>query len=225
MRLFWLMFIGVFICTGLLHAQEAGSTPSPGPGQAIRELKAGTLIVRLPSNRRKMEALRSELEKEEEGTVRHKWLAKELATTKEETDTFNLYMYRAFQEAYDFSAVQFTYDYFTPQLKTGDLAGALLNEQLQPDNRIAPPDGPYYLLRFGQTQKDYSDGIEAMVVMTPDLKNMAPPFPYYQRLNDFTAFIGSIFPRDDQKLFDALRLVGKLNARLKKFYNQQDEKG
>lgn len=190
------------------------------PVSAIKELRKGTLIVRLPSNQRKMKALKEALEKDDNSSQREKWLQRELEATQEETQTFNNTMFRAFGEAYDFSAVQFTYDYLTPELKAGNFQGNLLNEELEPSSAIALEKSPAFILSFGRTNKDYSDGVEAMVILGEQLKSPPPPFPYYQRLNDLQAFWGNIFPRSDQELFDAMRLVGKLNKKLHKFYNR-----
>lgn len=203
-----------------LPAQDAEADSVRGPVAAIKDLRAGTLLVRLPSNQRKITALQDALENDDNSERRATWLQKELKATREGTSTFNNNMYRAFQEAYDFSEMLFTYDYFTPELKAGRFRGHLLNAGLQPDSSITLDKQPVFILSFGRTSKDYSDGVEAMVILGSGLKSPPPPFPYYQRLNDLQAFWGNLFPRPDQELFDAMRLVGKLNKKLYKFYNR-----
>jgi hypothetical protein len=206
-----------------LPAQQAAYELHRNPKAAIIALKQGTLVVRLPSNQRKIKALEASLDKAEPNTSRARWLEKELAYTRESTLEFNTNMVKALNEAYTFSGLRFTYDYFTPQIKTGQWEGIFLNEDLEVDPSIGPGEGQPFLLTFGRTQKEASDGIEAMVLMTNKLERFPKPFPYYQRLNDFEAFIGSLFPKDNQKEEDALRLVGKLDKKLNKYYNQASD--
>lgn len=203
-----------------LSAQDGMPAAVSAPVAAIQDLRTGTLIIRLPSNQRKIAALQDALEHGDNTDRRTRWLVKELAATQEETRIFNNNMFRAYRESYSFSDVRFTYDYFTPELKAGNFKGHLLNEDLEPDAAIDLEKKPVFILSFGRTSKDYSDGVEAMVILGRQLKSPPPPFPYYQRLNDFQKFWGSIFPREDQDEYDALRLVGKLNEKLYKFYNE-----
>jgi hypothetical protein len=190
---------------------------------AIRELQEGTLLVRLPSRKRKIEAMEQVLSQYGPEDKRRPRLEKLLRITREEAETFNRNMTMAFRDSFDFAEVRFFYDYNTPEIKAGETAGLLLNEDLKADPAITLPDQPTYILGFGQTNKDYSDGLEAMFIMSSDFERMAPPFPYYQRLNDFAAFMGSIFPAPDQEKRDALRLVGKLEKKLRGFYEKVRE--
>lgn len=219
MRLLFLLFFALG-CPLLLPAQEASDELHRNPKDAIIALKQGTLVVRLPSNQRKIKALEASLDKAEPNTSRARWLEKELAYTRESTLEFNTNMVKALNEAYTFSGLRFTYDYFTPQIKAGQWEGIFLNDGLEVDPAIEPGEGETFLLTFGRTQKEASDGIEAMVLMTDQLDRFAKPFPYYQRLNDFEAFIGSLFPKENQKEEDAMRLVGKLDKKLYKFHDR-----
>lgn len=214
-----LLLLAALPLTTIAYGQTSDA-PFKDPVAAIKALREGTLIVRLPSGQRKMAALEEALEKEEKGSSRAEWLRKELESTRLETQSFNENMYGAFREIYDFSDLRFTYDYATPELKAGRFKGHLLNEDLKPSADIGVENLPVFILSFGRTNKEYSDGVEAMVILGEQLKSPPPPFPYYQRLNDFKAFWGSIFPRPDQEEYDALRLVGKLNEKLEKFYNK-----
>ncbi len=192
--------------------------------EAIRDLKGGTLLIRLPSRQRKIDAMEQVLSgygPDDKGRAR---MEKLLRQTRQEAAAFNRHMVAAFRDSFDFAKVRFFYDYDTPKLQAGETAGVFLNEELKADPSISLPGGPYYVLGFGQTQKDYSDGLEAMYIMDSEFERMMPPFPYYQRLNDFAAFVGSIFPAPDQQMRDALRLVGKLEDKLEKFHGRVEER-
>ena len=112
-----------------------------------------------------MTALQEAIAKNKSAAGQSKWLKKELEATRSETESFNKNMFLAFQESYTFSEIRFTYDYFTPELKAGNFKGHLLNENLEPDASLTIPNKPVYILSFGRTNKEYSDGVEAMVVM------------------------------------------------------------
>ena len=215
-----MLFLVLMILSTVISAQDTEANSRRSPVTDIKDLRGGTLLIRLPSNQRKMTALQEAIDKNKSADGQSKWLKKELEATRSETESFNKNMFLAFQESYTFSEIRFTYDYFTPELKAGNFKCHLLNENLEPDASLTIPNKPVYILSFGRTNKEYSDGVEAMVVMNGELKSPPPPFPYYQRLNDFQAFWGNLFPRPDQEIYDANRLVSKFNKKLFKFYNR-----
>lgn len=219
------LYIGLF--TLLLFAglpSVAAQSAEERAEEAIKRLKEGTLLVRLPSRQRKIDAMEEVLSGYAPDDKRRARMERLLQETRVEAATFNRNMMTAFRDSFDFAEVRFFYDYNTPKLKAGESAGLFLNETLRADPSIQLPDGSYYILGFGQTHKEYSDGLEAMFIMSSDFERMGPPFPYYQRLNDFAAFMGSIFPAPNQEMRDALRLVGKLDQKLDKFHERVSEK-
>ncbi len=190
---------------------------------AIEELKKGVLLVRLPSNQRKIQTMEEVLANAESASSRRQ-LKKRLEATREETRLFNESMVAAFREKYSFSDYRFFYDYQTPALKQGNWDGIFLNENLEETPGLEPESGPFMVLGFGKTKKDYSDGVEAMYFMDQELERMQEPFPYYQRLNDLAAFFYGIFPAPNQELRDALRVVEKMNVKLQKHYERTKDR-
>ena len=189
--------------------------------ESVRALKQGTLIVRLPSYQTKIDGLKDVLSSAGPDSPNRKRIEKQLEQTLADRQEFNQNIMEAFREAYNFSEVHFMLDTATATLKTGQLQGYFLNDNLETDPAIQLEGPiPYFILRFGSTSNMTTDGLEAMVVMNDRFQDMYKPFPYYQRLNDFAAVMGSIFPAPDQKKKDALRIVGKLNAKLHDFYQE-----
>lgn len=189
--------------------------------ESIKALKGGALIVRLPSHQKKIDALKGILSSTGQDSPNRKRLEKQFKSTLADRQEFNQNIMMAFNEAYNFSEAYFILDTATASLKGGQFQGIFLDDSLQPDPAIrlaAPP--PYFVLRFGSTSDMTTDGLEAMVITDGQFEDMDKPFPYYQRLNDFSAFMGSIFPAPDQKEKDALRIVSKLNKKLHEYYNQ-----
>ena len=219
------LYIGLFTLLLFAAAPPAvAQSAEERAEEAIQELKESTLLVRLPSRQRKIDAMEQVLSGYAPDDKRRPRMERLLQETREEAATFNRNMVTAFRDSFDFAKVRFFYDYDTPKLKAGEAAGIFLNERLKADPSISLPGEPYFILGFGQTQKDYSDGLEAMFIMDEEFERMVAPFPYYQRLNDFAAFMGSIFPAPDQEMRDALRLVGKLNQKLERFYERVTER-
>ncbi|MCB0586797.1 MAG: hypothetical protein KDD06_15935 [Phaeodactylibacter sp.] len=189
--------------------------------ESIKTLKDGVLIVRLPFYQTKVDGLKDVLSSTGPDSPNRKRIEKQLEETLASRKEFNQNMMAAFGEAYDFSKVYFMPDTATASLKSGQLAGFFLNESLEPDPSIRlEGKPPYYILRFGSTSDMTTDGLEAMVIMNDQFQDLDNPFPYYQRLHDFAAVMGSIFPVPDQKKKDALRIVGKLNGKLNSYYEQ-----
>ncbi len=200
------------------HSKEEAARQSR---EAIHRLRNGTLIVRLPSQRAKIEALQDIIQNTPADNPRRKRLEKLLEQTLADKREFGENMMKAFQEAYDFSEVRFMYDTATSSLGSGK-RDVFLDENLEVHPGLSLDETPYFILGFGSTStaNERSDGVEAMIIMDEDLEPLQSPFPYYGRLNDFGAFIGSIFPAPGQKEKDALRIVGKLNDKLVGFYNK-----
>ncbi|MCB0546529.1 MAG: hypothetical protein KDD19_03020 [Phaeodactylibacter sp.] len=187
--------------------------------EGIKTLKGGTLIVRLPSSQAKANALKDILSSTSPDNPNRKRIEKQLEETLADRKEFNENMMAAFAEAYDFSNVYFMLDTATSSLKSGQIQGFFLNSSLEADPGIRlESTPPYFVLRFGSTSDMTTDGVEAMVIMNGQFEDLDKPFPFYQRLHDFAAVMGSIFPVPDQKKKDALRIVGKLNTRLHEYY-------
>lgn len=183
--------------------------------ESIEKLNGGVLIVRLPFYQTKIEGMKGILSSSGPDSPNRKRIEKQLEETLADRKEFNRNMIRAFREVYDFSEVFFMPDTATASLKAGQARGFFLNDSLEIDAGIQlEGPAPYFVLRFGSTSDMTTDGVEAMVIMNDRFEDLSKPFPYYQRLHDFTAFMGSIFPAPDQKEKDALRIVGKLNDKL-----------
>jgi len=207
-----------FIITLLLACTLSAQNSSPA--DYIRSLHDGTLIVKLPTRTTKINAMQKLLDDPDLDSKQRARLEKLIAINKEEAATFNRNMALAFDSTYSFSNVLLTYDYHYDKLKNGDLDGIFLNENLEEDASINPGSRPYFVLRFGSSKPEGSSGIDAMVVMDDQLEDLNDPFPYYQRLNDLAAFIGSILPAPEQDKRDAIRLVEKLDKKLYRFYEK-----
>lgn len=120
--LFLLFFVFSFSPATPLSAQSAGGIVDKSIiMQKIRELRSGVLIVRLESDRRKMEALERlsndpGLAEKEKARIEG-----ELAKAREEAALKTTGYVEAFRDAYDYSDVVFMYDYQTRAYQEGQI--------------------------------------------------------------------------------------------------------
>jgi hypothetical protein len=183
---------------------------------AIASLKQGTLVVRLPSQRTKLEAMQAVMDDPNTSEAARRRLQTQKEFTIADTREFNLNARSAFQDNYDFSALLFIFDHSTDELQDGRSSGIFLDSTLEVDEAIQLRDPPFFFLRFGST----SSGVEAMVITDEHFRDLSKPFPFYQRLNDFSSFMNSIFFlfSPNRKEEDIQRVVDKLNKKLYKYH-------
>jgi hypothetical protein len=213
----WIVWISLaaLLSSGPLSAQNTVQHEEQAMA-AIANLHLGTLVVRLPSQRAKLEAMKSVMNTPTTSEAARRRLEAQIMQTEAENRTYCLDIMAAFQAKYDFSPVLFIFDYDTEALQSGQQRGLFLNRSLETDSGIALIDERYFFLRFGTTGES---GVEAMVITDARLRDLEKPFPFYQRLNDFTSFLNGLlfFANPDRQEEDLLRVVEKLNKRLHKY--------
>ena len=182
------------------------ATQSTDPVSAISELKEGTLIIRFPTYRAKIDTLTSMISRSTDPN-NTAWLEKERLTTIQERDTLFKDYTEAFKTTYNFSEVAYFYDYDGKDLNTasyynlegGRVASADLSEK------------PIFYLFFDRSEEKSMD---ALVVYDRFLRKIPRPFP-----NDFTlGGLNFLFLKMSGKKFASWR-VGKMNKRFHQFYN------
>jgi hypothetical protein len=194
------------------HAQTYTAT------DYIRSLKEGTLIVKLPTHTAKLKAMKKLANDETVSPNKRDRLKMLIENTEKEALAFQRNMVLAFDSVYTFSEVLFTFDQQYDQLKAGKLDGIFLDDDLQINPNIKATQLPFFVLRFGSTNREGSYGVEAMVIMNDQLKDMQSPFPYYQKTADLRAVVGRLLPAENQDQRDAIRQVKRLNKKLFNYY-------
>ena len=187
----------------------------------IKNLDQGTLIVRLPSSEKKIKAMQDLIDGGNIDDKAIKRLQDQIKRTREDTDQFIIAVMYAFQTNYHFSNLLFMLDTAAVRLNNGERQGFFLKyppSMVELDPSLVLEEGkPYYVLRFGYTNQEDTQGIAAMIVTDEDGEDLISPFPYYVRLNNFSAILGGVFPAPEQLRKNTLRLVKKLDMRLTEF--------
>lgn len=213
-----------FLLTGapLLNAQTDGpSKENPRRAAAvaaIRTLKEGVLLVRLPSNHRKMQELERLLDEPSLDERRRKQLRTRLESLREDTRSFARTLRDAFLERYDFSDVLFLYDTVSWQTVQRHPAGYFLDSNLQPDPTLARPHDRYLFARMGHTNPEGGQGIEALVISDAQLKDLQSPFPYYSMVNTLGAVFDTVLGSPKARRKHTFKMVARLNKQLHRFY-------
>jgi hypothetical protein len=136
-------------------------------------LKNNALLVRLPNNQLKKEAL------EKSGATN------ELKELIRETELERKDIRLAFLQTYTFGKIYFYEDYDYKAIQTGNLSGVLTDFEgnIIQDGQL--PD-QYLVGSFGSTDQM---NLDAFIVMDKNFVLLDSPFPYYQRTHYFLSLL------------------------------------
>ncbi len=205
--------LALFFCTQA-HGQQADVPQQISAYEAIQVLKKGTLVVRLSTNARKMEALEKMLattnnEKD------HLRFEKMLEETRRETRNNNLWLMEAFDSNYTYSKVLFMPDTAATQLKTGVRKGIFYGPDLQIDPSLSI-DGGFLVAFNGQSTSSDNTGNEGINVLDETLHPLQAPFPYFVGRTSVRRMFEAVFNKYTE-IDHYNRLVIKFQSRLIEF--------
>lgn len=136
----------------------------------IEALNKGILLVRLPSNQKKIEALQNTLE-QDLSEKEYKNVSRTLNRTFEETEKLHAGIISAMGSVYSFSLFGFFMDYDTQEVLAGK--GKLYHGDMKKEF-VMDKSAPVYVLSTGRTTET---PIDAFLVMDRDLNILPQPFP------------------------------------------------
>ncbi len=210
----------VFFCIQFTHAQERSRVEQENRAvKAIQDLKDGVLILRLPSNAKKIKAmedlLASDISAKDKARVK-----KQIESIRTKNKEENAAFAAAFGQHFTFSPVYIIYDTTTTALLAGEEGNYLLNPQLQPVPSGEIRDKSFLIARLGRTDRSNTSGAEAIVLMDQNLQDLSNPFPYAAKLNSLGYALNRILIPEvafDKRL---AKVVTKLDRSLKRFYSR-----
>lgn len=183
---------------------------------SILALKDGVLVVRLPSNYRKIEALQKMVEAASKEKDRERY-AQMLEDTKASTRQNNLWLVGAFQKHYRFSKFLFMPDTASQQLKAGKRNGFFLNAELLPDPSIELADSTFFVAWYGTPSADEKTDTEGLTIADAAFNDLAYPFPFFTGRTTMRKLLENALTKTKEKeSFE--KLVAKLDRRLNLFY-------
>ena len=190
---------------------------------ALQKLKnkSTTLVVRLPSNHKKMTELERLAKSKSLDPQKAKRMQEVLVTTRAMTPAFNVRLMTSFYENYDFSEILFMHDTASISLKNGATSGIFLNKRIQADPNIKLKTKDYLVLHI-----DYDGFPEAMNINDFDIldmqfKKLPRPFPQDARTG-VVLNLGLLFNKDaGMKQFKVMnKMTEKFNKKLNKAYDK-----
>jgi hypothetical protein len=191
--------------------------------QQIKDLKGGTLLVRLMTSEKKIKALQDA------------GYPDKAEAAKAEQAEINKGIAEAFQENFNFCRVFFFYSYASEEVKQLQFKGNLLGYDLKPVAVVDPPVVSFFVAEFGdlqQTDEKYREnesfretdsggkeaqttyygspdmGLPALLIRDRNFVQLRDPFPYYVRTFE------SLSPVKRT----AEKSVKKLNGKLQDYY-------
>jgi len=186
---------------------------------AITNLKEGVLLIRLSSERRKLEELDRRIANDKldaKSRERLKRLKKEVI---EDRDKTNQEFVTAFSNEYDFSELFFFYDTASVSLKRGVQEGIFLDKDMNLAPSISLEGRPFLVLRSGSL-KENTSGLEALVIMDQEFEDLARPFPYYVRMRGIGHLLAKLLNPGKVSRRSGQKLAEKLNERLWEFHER-----
>lgn len=172
-----------------VYAQTAEDLQSLASGYATA-LQQGGLIVRLPSQRNKIEAMRTFRDTAQLNELTKQRLTNNINKLEQENRESNLSLIRAFRQYYELTPVQFLYDTAVSHLLAGRLIGHFVDDSLRsiPDKSL--PESGFLSLRIGYTDPGDYSGAEALILGDARWEDVQPPFPTAVAFNNASFFIG-----------------------------------
>lgn len=181
---------------------------------SLQQRKA-TMIVRLPSNHKKMQALERLSRSKDLNEKDTRKMEEMLTVTRNLTPAFNARLMTAFSEEFKFAEVLFMHDTASVSLKNGQTAGIFLNKQVESDAAIKLATDKFYVLSLDYDGFPKAINLNDFDTLDEDLKKLPPPFPQDARTNIF-ASVKILLMSDnvERQTFVMNKMVGKYNKKL-----------
>lgn len=135
------------------------------------DLASAQLVVRLPSQEKKMAAMEASLSDPEISASTRQTLRTRLDRVRVETSEYHQAIVKAFRAYFDALPVRFVYD------TTRNAREAAFVDDRMEDHDPPPLAGSIIQLRFGRPLADAGNRPESMVLTDENLQDLGPPFP------------------------------------------------
>ena len=175
-------------------------------------LRYDGLIVRVPTNTRKINAMRAFLDTSALSTPNRSRLEERLETTIKETEAEAQALVQALRNQYTIGPLYFVPDTVFSLLQRTEGQGFFLNDERQIDPSIVRPIN-FVTLTLGNTDLATGSGAEAFLLQDRDLKPLLPPLPDAITLNNLGYLFNQILTPD---IAQRKRIEGAVNRLVKR---------
>ncbi|GJM33105.1 MAG: hypothetical protein DHS20C18_21060 [Saprospiraceae bacterium] len=186
--------------------------------QAIIELQKGVLILRLPSESKKIKAMQQVLAKDINDADRTR-LEKQIESTRLKNEQENRLVVDAFDNYFSFVPIYVIYDTATIALLEGRSGDYLLDTKLNPISLDTIRGKSFYIARLGSTDQANTTGAESIIIMDKNLNDLQSPFPYAIKLHSLGYTLNTLLIPKEAFEKRMEKVASKLNKNLEKFYD------
>jgi len=190
------------------------------PVNAINELKNGVLIVVIPGNHKKIALLKKELKNPKTKKRQRNRIEKIIDLAEKRRKILIEQMWQGFEKDYHFSEFAFIYDTTTTHILNGRMEKVVF---IRDNDKINLKGKPFLFLRYGNTDRGNTTGIESWVVTNHQFDDLEKPFPYYVPVYiPFKHFLSALvsYPSIVVKIGNKKKEIGyALNKKFENYYN------
>ncbi len=144
--------------------------------KAINELKNGVLIVVIPGNHKKIERLKEELKNPKTKDKQKKRIKNTIEFAEAKREILVDKLWKGFEKDYHFSEFAFIYDTTTAYILNNRMDEVSFVKKKEQTNL---KDKPLFFLRYGNTDRVNTTGIESWIITDDQFDDLKRPFPYY----------------------------------------------
>lgn len=190
--------------TGQIKSVEAATN--------LEQLRQNVLVVRLPSQSKKIKALAELSEKNGTSDQERERIKAQLETTKAEARAEALIIQASFSNYFDYVPVLFMYDNASAKLTKGERTGFFLDKNLELSDVVLDQE-PFYILDIGYTDPANSARSFSFIIKDQSYEPLAAPFPYAQRINTPALAFDQLLGRNSMEKYYRKAVI-RLNKRL-----------
>ena len=218
-----LLFVVLLFFSDAIRAQQdaAGFHKARGPKEhaeaAIADLKNGVLVIRLKTGNAQLQALRRVADSPHVSEKIRKKFEKKIVEKTRKIKEENEWLRESLKEEYDFSEILYIADTSAHLLKEGISSGYFLNENNRPDTSLSLHGRPYLVAFYGDSASPAKNGVEGLVVLDKNFKELSEPFPHFIGVSTTRKLFGRFFNKKADIEFFKL-MARRFNEKLKKYW-------
>lgn len=179
---------------------------------SLEQLRENVLVVRLPSQSKKLSALADLAEKAETSAQERERAKAQYELTQAEAKAEATIIQASFRNYFNYTPVLFMYDYSSPKLTKGERTGFFLDKNLEVSDAILDKE-PFFILDVGYTNPSNSSRSFSFIIKDQSYETLPAPFPYAQRINTPALAFDQLLGRNSMEKYYRKAVI-RLNKRL-----------
>lgn len=190
--------------TGQIKAEQAALY--------LKQLRENVLVVRLPSQSKKLSALADLAQKDEISAQERERAKLQWESTKADARAEAVIIQASFSNYFDYAPVLFMYDNASSKLTKGERTGFFLDKDLEISDAVLDED-PFFVLDVGYTDPSNSARSFSFIIKDHSYQSLPAPFPYAQRINTPALAFDQLLGRNSMEKYYRKAVI-RLNKRL-----------